>query len=175
MEEFFRQVGKGRITSANFQCFLDKPPELPTFRVTVNYDLPFDQMVAAGKYQWFSEGLKASRKADVPADYFKLTGTGQQEVDIVLLHLISYDIIEEVLAEMMRLDLRPATIEELLVLGAVQPHLQRDYPIVAFGSHCLLDGGDYVPVLNNDGGRGLILHYYNYEWDDDYRFAAVRI
>jgi hypothetical protein len=148
--------------------------ERPIFRVTVNYDLPFEQMVAAGKYQWVSEDIKASRKAD-PADHFQLTGTGQQEIDIVLLHLNRDATTEEVLVEMRQQGLRPATIEELLVLGAVHAQLQEQFPVVALGSRCLLVGSVYVPVLfNKDYGRTLGLGFYRGGWGGDHRFAAVR-
>jgi hypothetical protein len=71
---------------------------------------------------------------------------------------------------------RPARIEELLALGASQPELQKEFPIVALASVWRGPGGDRrVPYLRWDvAGRRLDLSWFEYGWTGDYRFAAVR-
>ena len=71
---------------------------------------------------------------------------------------------------------RPANLPELLSLGASQPELQRQFPIVAPGSVWQYRYSDrYVPYLWNDGvKRYLHLHLFAYDWYPVCRFAVAR-
>lgn len=71
---------------------------------------------------------------------------------------------------------RPALIEDLLALGAEYPELQKQFPIVALGSVWQDPGGRRrVPYLRWDGGgRDLDLYWFGDDWDERWRFAAVR-
>ena len=70
---------------------------------------------------------------------------------------------------------RSGTIEELLALGASQPELQRQFPIVALGSVWQRDGRRNVPFLDgSDAKRDLDLHWIDGVWSVRCRFLAVR-
>lgn len=99
-----------------------------TYKVTVDYCRGFHFMVADGKYDWVYERLNASRDKDAPADHIKLIGSGKHEVEIILLHLDRDATTTEVEVELDKRGLRPATVEELLALGAAYPQLQREFP-----------------------------------------------
>lgn len=61
-------------------------------------------------------------------------------------------------------------------MGEIQPNLQREFPIVALGSVWRDGGGGrHVPVLGCGGaGRRLSLGWFEFGWDDGYRFLGVR-
>lgn len=140
---------------------------MPTFKVTVDYTLDLAAMIKAGKYNWVYEHITDQK--------FPIKGTGKSEIELVLVHLDRYATTEEVKAELDKRGLRAATIEELLALGAAQPELQRQFPIVALGSRCVLLGDGYVPVLcKSRGKRALGLDCDALRWSHNYRFLAVR-
>lgn len=143
--------------------------DLPTFKVTVNYDLDLAAMIKVGKYDWVNESITDKN--------FPIKGRkGTAEVELVLVHLDRDATTGQVEAELETRGFRAATIQELLALGAAHPELQRDFPIVVLGSSCVLDDREYVPVLvEEDGKREHDLRdYLGYEWSDCYRFLAVR-
>ena len=81
-------------------------------------------------------------------------------------------------------DLWPAWIEELLAFGEEFPDVQRDFPIIAFGSSCVAsDGYPRAPYLANSNGfyRYLSLtSFLTYSslddspvWHESCRFLAV--
>ncbi len=139
-----------------------------SYPVTVNYDLTVEQLVKAGKYVW-SDG-------DVTSKNFPSTETGQAEVMIYLV-TPRYDISsEDIIQEMDKMDpsLRPATLKELLALGAQYPDLQKQTWIVALGSPWSDLGMIFVPCLDDDPARNLSLDWYIMDWDSDWSFACVR-
>lgn len=143
-----------------------------TFNLIVDYSQSFADMIAAGKYDWVNP--------DITADHFPITGTGKQEVRVELLHFNHYfNNGDEVLAEIDKLGYRPyrpAKIKELLALGAVQPELQRQFPIAALGS-IWRDAGGFrgFACLDRDGtNRGLDLYWVGDDFHDRWRFAVVR-
>ena len=81
---------------------------------------------------------------------------------------------EDVLREMARQNLRPATIEELLTLGATYPHIHRDGPITALGSSPVVEGERRVPFIGSHPGRALLLSWLDGNWGVVFRFLAVR-
>lgn len=139
---------------------------MPTFKVTVDVNLDLAAMIKAGKYDWVYEEITDKK--------FPSTKKGTSEIDLVLVHLDRCATTKEVEAELDKRGLRAATIEELLALGAAQPELQRQFPIVALGSRCVLGAGEDVPVLDFSNGRELSLGYCDNGWDDYFRFLAVR-
>jgi len=139
------------------------------FKVVVDYSLSLTEMIAAGDYDWTN--------SDITAENFPVSGDGRQEVELELVHLNREASTEEVLEELDRRGLRPARIEELLALGAKHPELQKQFPIIAFGS-VWRDPGGYrcVPCLGwGVSERGLSLGYDDgLRWGDLCRFPAVR-
>jgi len=158
----------------------EEEDELQRLTVTVNYIPPLEAgedpeefdllqaMIAEGNYDWVN--------SDITSEHFPIEGEGQVEVELHLIHLNRVATGDEVLTELDKRNLRPATIEDLLALGAIHPDLQRDFPIVAVGSVWRRpDGHRYVPCLCGhwDGRRDLGLDWIGFRWDGDCRFLAV--
>lgn len=70
---------------------------------------------------------------------------------------------------------RPATLCETIAFAAAHPGLQRQFTIVALGSHAL-DGHGYirVAVLGDVSRRNLLVIGYNGRWVSDSRFLFAR-
>lgn len=82
---------------------------------------------------------------------------------------------EEAIKEMAEKDYRPATHLELIAWAEKNPDEQKKYPIVALGSEAHVRGDRRVAYLwSDDDGRRLSLDWNDRDWDDDYRFLAVR-
>lgn len=140
----------------------------PVFKVVVDYSCSLAEMISAGHYNWTHN--------DITTEHFPVQGEGKQEIEITLFHFGKTTTSEEVLAEMEKQGYRPATIEELLALGASQPELQKQFPIVAFGSCWRSQGGRRrVPYLYwSCNERELNLGWFEDDWGGYCRFLAVR-
>jgi hypothetical protein len=148
-----------------------KPQAEPsdTYKVTVDNGLKLADMVAAGKYDYVNH--------DITPEHFPLDTRAPEQVEIRLVHLGRQATTEEVLAELEKRGLRPATLPELLALGAAHPDLQRSLSIVAFGSRWSDSGGrvefSFLDVYGD--GRRLSLYWDGPgdRWGSDFRFVAV--
>jgi hypothetical protein len=153
-----------------------------SFPVTVNYGLTVEKLVNAGKYDWLN--------SDINAKNFPSDRKDTAEVAIELVHFGRSMESDEVLEELDKQGLRPATLAELLAFGAKYPEKQREFPIVALGSvwryrsgarsvACLCsdtdDGSrDVAYLCGGTDGRYLNLNWLESRWTAHYRFAAVR-
>ncbi len=84
---------------------------------------------------------------------------------------------DKTIHDMDRLNLRPATIAELIALGIVKPEFNKrnDTYLIGLGTKEVLDGGPRVPNLYWDvGERGLRRSRWAGEWDELFRFVCVR-
>ncbi len=137
------------------------------FPVTVDCRQSLQAMIQAGRYDWVN--------SDITEKHFPVT-RGSQDVSVELVHFDREMTSDDVLAELDRRGLRPATLPELLAFGAKYPEKQREFPIVALASawrHWL--GGRSVPFLSrNAEERDLGLSWLDSRWGALYRFAAVR-
>lgn len=133
------------VTAERLQALMEGEDEaLGIFRVTVDYGLSLEQMIAVGHYDKVSSNITPER--------FPIRGEGKVERKLVLVHLNKVATTDEALAELDRRSLRPAWIEELLALGAARPDLQRQIPIVEIGSSFMdSDGGQCVAHLSRWG------------------------
>jgi hypothetical protein len=146
--------------------------DLPTYTIAVDYSRSLEEMIAAGQYD--------SVNGNITPDHFPIRGQGKQEVAVTLFNfnrdMESSDV---VIAEMDKAGYRPAGIEELLALGESHPTLQREFPIIALGS-CWQIPHDTISLVPELGLRGGITDRYlntvwlGNNWDDNYRFLAVR-
>jgi len=136
-------------------------------RVTVDYSKSLAEMIVAGNYDW--------QHPDIAAEHFLLIGKGKMEVEIFFSHFGKEMTSNGVITEIDGQDFRPAKIEELLALGASQPELQKQFPIIALGSVWQSPSGNrYVPyLLWLDGERRLNLFRLGRVWDEYLRFACV--
>lgn len=139
------------------------------FTVTVDETMSVEDAMKAGKFGWSNNNITS-------ANFPKITG-GQKwdDKEVTIFHFNKTMTSEAVIAEMDKAGYKPATIWDLLSLGASQPDLQRKFPIVALGSVCKLDGCRRVPCLyGRSSERFLNLDCFGFGWSDYYRFVAVR-
>ena len=136
--------------------------------VTVDYTDSLEGMIAAGRYDW--------KNNDINAKNFPIQGAGNIAVSTILVHFNRYISTADALAELDKLGLRPATLPELLAVGAKETKLQKQFPIIALGSVWQSPHGDRcVPCLGYDGSeRELGLSRIGHGWIDVCRFLAVR-
>ena len=141
-----------------------------THTVTVDRYKKLKAMIAAGRYDWAD--------SDITDKHFSVEGSGTETVEIILRHYDKVMSTDAVLADLDKNGLRPATIDELLALGADSKtrDLQRQFPIIALGSVWQSLGGHrYCPYLRTYGSkRRLRLLWLDYDFDVICRFAAVR-
>jgi len=121
------------------------------FPIEVDYDLPLEKMIEAGHFDCaFSEWINEKN--------FRKAKGGKVKVNVKLVSpKFSWFNIEEVLAELEKNNLRPATLEELLAFGATYPEEQKKNQILALGSisqdpvnlYGLCSPGTYAPYLTS--------------------------
>lgn len=153
------------IDREEFRKLIGLPPL--TLRITVDYSLSLEQMIALGQYD--------SKNDDITAERFPVKGEGKKEVVVELVKYEENMSSDEVLADLDSKGLRPATHEELLAFGTAFPELQRKFPIVALGSVAEVYGLRYVLYLDGDDSRRRLgLGWFDDVWYAGYRFLAVR-
>ena len=138
-----------------------------TFPVTVNYDLPVEEAIAAGNYQ--------AVNADINAKNFPSARSGQAALEIVLVRFENRMNSEDVLQELDKEGLRAAELPEFLAFGAKYPDVQRRFSVAGLGS-VWRDRKGYrsVPCLYEASeGRYLDLHWWDDGWYSYTRFAAL--
>lgn len=138
------------------------------FQVIINYSKTFANMIKTGKYDWVNN--------DITQEHFPITGEGTIELKAELIHFGKTMSTDNVLKELDRRGLRPATLPELLAFGEKYPEKQREFPVVSLGSVWTVSSGNRrIPYLDeSDSERSLYLNWYDFDWDDGCRFLAVR-
>lgn len=145
-----------------------REPTVVGYLVMVDNDQTLEQMIAAGRYGW--------KMPNINAKHFPLTGTGKVAVNLELIHFNRAIDTNDVLKEIDARGYRPATIAELLALGASQPELQRQFMIIALGSvyRDMFGNGEVVSLDGCISSRGLNLSALPGVWGRLCRFAIVR-
>lgn len=141
-------------------------PEHQRYHLVIDYTKSLSEMIRAGGYRCvISDYL-------ITEQYFPV-GEGEAEVDAVLLHFDRIVQTKDVVAEMERQGLRPATMVELLALGSQHlPDRRFQYNTIALGSICRAqDGQRAVGKLNYDM---LGLAFPGHGWGEYDWFLAVR-
>ena len=170
--ELIAQGKSGRVTRELLQAFLRNPQSVngkpSEYCVTIDYGMKLSEMIDAGHYDW--------KNGDINEKNFPVTGEGTVEVSPELVHFDRVIGTSEVEAELDKMGLRPATIEELLAFGATYPDVQREFPIIALGSSWVDRlGRRSVPFLCSLGSRRYLrLVWFDDLWLEFCRFLAVR-
>lgn len=139
------------------------------FSVTVDCTKSLLEMIAAGNYGhiWHK----------ITPENFPVVGEGIVQYEIALFHFDRDVMSKSVLARLDKLGYRPATLPELLSLGAAFPKLQDQFPIAALGSQWREDkrylSRARIPFLMNCSRRDLALFFFRHRWMPECRFAAV--
>jgi len=147
----------------------DGKPAGNSYPLSVDYGRSVEDGVKTGRYNWAD--------SDITSHNFPTKRKGAAEVAVVELtyfnRVISTD---EALRELDRMGCRPAELHVLLAFGEKYPEVQHEFPVVALGSVWQSRSGDrLVPYLRRHGSRRhLYLYWVGYDWDEIYRFAAVR-
>ncbi len=138
-----------------------------TYSITVNYDRFIEDAVRAGNYHW--------KNSNINSKNFSTKKSGIAEVDVELVHFNRNLSAEEAPIKLNKQGQRPAEIHELLALGEKYTDLQKEFPIIAFGSVWQdLDGRPVCACLTVDGDyRTLFLYWVGHGWDVSCRFAVV--
>jgi hypothetical protein len=138
------------------------------YTVFVDYEMSVEELVRLGHYDWVNNNITSA--------HFPVQRRGKAKVAVELINFDRSIGFEETLSEMDKMDYRSAEIRELLTFGAKYQDVQREFPIIAFGSVWRHPGGSrYVLCLYGDGsGRGLFLYELKDDWHKYYRFAAIR-
>ena len=145
--------------------------ELTIYELTVDYDKPLAEQIAAGRHDNVDREITTER--------FPAGRGGVERVEAVLVHLDREDPTATQARRRIRyLGLRPANLRELLAFGSAQPEMQGEFDIAALGSTCRLpDVGRVAPYLSaNPSQRFLELYGVgpNHEWAETDRFLAIR-
>ncbi len=150
-----------------FRQFIGLKP-LDIYTLTINYSRSVEDGVKAGKYDWSN--------SDITSSHFSSDEVGTKEVSIELIHFGRNMETNEVLSELDKMELRPATLKELLAFGEKYPNLQRKFPIIALGSVWQYPDGNRrcAHLGGRDSERNLNLRWLVRRWNDHCRFAAVR-
>ena len=140
-------------------------------KLIVDYTKTVEQAIADGNYDW--------KNSDVTAKNFPISPEMiGKKVDISgrLFHFDRNIGSENAIKKMDSDGCRPATLMELLALGATHPELQKQFPIIALGSVWrTFIGFRQVPYLDvNDNDRKLNLSYFGDDWWACCRFLGVR-
>lgn len=134
----------------------------------VDFGKSFEEMVAAGRYDWSDPNFTPER--------FPIVGSGTVATDAKLFHFgrdMKSDAVERELAAA---GYRSATLAELLAFGAAFPEVQRQFPVIALGSVSWVGGVRRVPALGWRGAeRRLDLPWNVHDWLGLCRFLAVRL
>ena len=140
-------------------------------KLAVDYNLLLAEMIQAGKYKAVDDGLTRIFP-HVPRD-------ASEEFEALLVSFVKYSLgTHTVVFTLDQMGLRPAALPMLCALGATQPYLQEDSPIVALGSQCINAEGEtlspYLDLSKRYGGRTLEFRVGDYEWSSIHLFLAVR-
>jgi len=138
------------------------------FHIVVDYARSLSEMISAGAYDWVN--------SDITSEHFPVKGEGRVELVPELVHYGKSMSSDDIIRDMDKRGLRPATLPELLAYGEKNPEKQREFPIVALDSvgrgrrgyrcvACLCCGGS---------ARGLGLSVWSGGWDGHFRFLAFR-
>ena len=124
-------------------------------------------MIALGHYDWVNQNITEDR--------FPMPANLVLGAEPKLFHFNRSISSDSAIKEMDKDGYCLATIWDLLDFGAKNPEVQRQFPIVALGSVCGVDGDRYVACLDRDDAkRCLDLCWFGGDWRGDCRFLAVR-
>lgn len=134
----------------------------------MDYALSIEELVRLGKYDWAN--------SEITSNHFSTNQTGKVDVNVKLIHFNRPISSDEALREIDKMGYRPAEACELLAFGAKHPDVQRGFSIIELGSVWPGPTGLRAVVrLSEDSGRRVAdLGWFDGDWNDGCRFAAVR-
>jgi len=142
--------------------------------VPVNYDLAHQVQIAEARFGWVTD-YDNNLIQKVPSQHLYPVPTGVLVQRITLVHLNHSAKRPEIIAEMDKLNVRPVLSPEFLGLTKAHPDLQRQFPLVGFGSVWVGSDGDRSVLCADEDSseRSLSLSWDDDGWNGDCRFPAV--
>lgn len=145
-----------------------------TFTVIVDYAKPVSQARVEGNYDLFYNVTDDNFPVETSSCSKHCCRSHTEEVEVHLVHFDKRMTSDEAKRELDKQGLRPATVQELLALGAQYPDLQRRFSIVALGSErAVRDGEREAPTLWGFITRDAVVSRRRVGWESPFRFAAV--
>ncbi len=144
-----------------------------SFRVAVDYGINYDSLIQLGNYDFVGDSITQ--------EHFPCSDTGVTAVEVILVDFKNKIWqTQEVLSALRARGLRPASLPELLALGAQHPELQLKYNIVALGSIWRREptSRDLACYLFADGDKRVLLYggiVLGWGYTDKARWAAVKL
>ncbi|MCD4761672.1 hypothetical protein K8R32_01815 [bacterium] len=137
------------------------------FPVTVDYNRSLAEMIELGEYDW--------KHVEIIEKNFPVKGKGKSDINLVLVYFNKSIDSDDVFYELDEMELRPATLPELLSFGVKYPEKQGEFPIAALGSHWNISvENSYVVYLDKIvSKRCLKMNYLSGDWMKHYRFLAA--
>ncbi len=168
-EDFFRLGTDKRLLDQVADLIIQESRNI--YRISVDYNMPLVDMLAAGGYDWGNSDVNDAN-FPIPPSFLEL---GKVDINLELVcfgRKMSY---EKVLEDLYSRGLRPGILPELLAFGAKYPDKQLEYPIMEVGS-TWPDRGGYRGVFLRRGNRerGISVVWLKYGWAPYYRFITAR-
>ncbi len=140
------------------------------YPVVVDYSKSLDEMIQSGNY------VEVDR--DITTENFPVEDYYKARINLQLIYFGRDTTPEEVIQEMDRRSLRPATLPEMLAFGAKYPEMGVEFPVMAFGSISTKQDDVFnVPYLGQDvmttGLRELGLFWYDLGWGWTFHYLAA--
>ena len=168
LKELFAQIESGRVTKENLQAFLRRQRPPLVLGANVVYGRSIEDLVLLGKYDLVDDQITSA--------HFPSTKKGEKAIEFILVGFDRPEETDDILHKLKYEGMRPATIKELLALGASHPRLQREMNVAALGSSWRFDDHDMVPCLMGaEDKRILRLITTKFNWKPFWRFAAIEI
>ena len=137
------------------------------FRLTVDYRQSWEEMIAAGRYDWVHD--------NITSEHFPVTGDGIIEFEARYFIFNNFTSSEEVTRRIEATAWSRAKIEHMLSHGKTFPQEQREFPIVGLGSIATINGKNRTPVfIHPVSERYLSLDSVDTDWYPVCRFLSVR-
>lgn len=168
---YLLEADLSKVNRGMFLRALKSRPIITTYMVALDYNMSLEEMIWAGKYE-------VPHASEITQENFPHKSRGIKKIKVHLVHFERYLTTKQVEEELDKCGLKSATLPELCALGATQPHLQLEFPIVALGSQLRhkRNGHMTCPVLREVVTRrslDMIVVDHEDGWHDGYHFLAV--
>ncbi len=131
------------------------PPNMP---ILVNYNLPFEEMIARGHYSFRDEDIKKVN--------LSVSKSGKCKLVTNLFHFGDHISISEIRSTLRKKGCWMTNVVELLAFRAQYPDFHRSRPIIAPMSVIKMDCASYVPALESEDVDGELHHNLSLSWSD---------
>jgi hypothetical protein len=149
--------------------------ERQSYFVPVSYDAPHLEQIRAAGFGWVSN-YDRNLIRNSPNEHCCQVPQGSIGMQLMLIHFDTCTTTEYVLNEMKGKGLRPALAVETMAFAKAHPDVQREFPIIGFGSLWVDSKGDQqgLCLFERNEERLLGLMCFDGVWNSGFRFLAAR-